>query len=95
MKFVEDIPLKPGDPSYDLVSRVEENLPRLTSKPMLLCWGEKDFVFNGLFLDEWMKRFPGAEVHRFKDAGHYVLEDAGDEIAMLLARFLQIHPLRR
>jgi len=95
MKFVQDIPLRPGDPSYEMVSRVENSLHLLKKKPMLLCWGEKDFIFNHYFLDEWMMRFPGAEVHRFKDAGHYILEDAGDEIAMLLKRFMQLHPLGR
>ena len=44
---------------------------------MLIGWGMKDFVFDRHFLDEWARRFPEAEVHRFADAGHYILEDAG------------------
>jgi haloalkane dehalogenase len=56
---------------------------------MLICWGEKDFVFDHHFLDEWTRRFPEAEVHRFPDAGHYVLEDAGGEIVPLVKRWLQ------
>ena len=43
-----------------------------------------DFVFDRHFLAEWERRLPHAEVHRFLDAGHYVLEDAGDEIAGLV-----------
>ena len=44
---------------------------------MLICWGEKDFVFDSTSSPSGERRFPAAEVHRFPDAGHYVLEDAG------------------
>ena len=60
---------------------------------MLLCWGMRDFVFDHHFLDEWVRRFPAAEVHRFEDAGHFVLEDAGDEIYPLVRAFLERHPV--
>ena len=55
---------------------------------MLICWGERDFVFDHHFLAEWRRRFPEAEVHRFPDAGHYVLEDAGDGDRAAGPRFL-------
>ena len=60
---------------------------------MLICWGEKDFVFDQHFLEEWRRRFPSAEVHAFADAGHFVLEDAGEEIIPLVRDFLKRHPL--
>ena len=93
LKFVQTIPLKPGDDGYDLVTEVEDNLHRFRHIPMLICWGMRDFVFDCHFLDEWERRFPDAEVHRFPDAGHYVLEDAGAEIAPLIQGFLAAHPL--
>ena len=31
---------------------------RSPSVPMLIGWGMKDFVFDGHFLDEWIRRFP-------------------------------------
>ncbi|MBY0525902.1 MAG: alpha/beta fold hydrolase [Gemmataceae bacterium] len=93
LRFVQDIPLRPGDPSYNLVSSVEAGLEQFRSVPMLICWGEKDFVFDGHFLAEWQKRFPQAEVHRLADAGHYVLEDAAEEIIPWIRRFLPAHPL--
>lgn len=89
LRFVQDIPLKPSDPSYQLVSEVENKLKLFKDRPMLICWGEKDFVFNHLFLEEWERRFPEAIVHRFPTAGHYVLEDAGDEITDLVLEFLE------
>ncbi len=93
LRFVQDIPLRPGDPSYDLVCRTDENLHRLDKLPMLICWGERDFVFDKHFLAEWKRRFPAAPVHAFADAGHYVLEDAGDEILPLVRAFLTQHPI--
>jgi haloalkane dehalogenase len=93
LRFVQDIPLGPADSSYLLAKSVDDNLARFAGVPMLICWGEHDFVFNHNFFDEWRRRFPGAEVHRFADAGHYVLEDVPEKIVALVQDFLQRHPL--
>ncbi len=90
-RFVQDIPLQPGDASFDLVTEVQEGLHRFRAVPMLICWGERDFVFDGAFLAEWRRHFPEAEVHTFPDAGHLVLEDAGREIEQLVRDFLSRH----
>jgi haloalkane dehalogenase len=92
-RFVEDIPLGPGDRAYSLVAKTAESLEQFQDRPMLICWGEKDFVFDRHFRDEWVRRFPKAEVHSFADAGHYVLEDAGEQIIPLVRDFLAQHPL--
>jgi len=84
LRFVQDIPLKPEDPSYDLVTQIQDGLGQFRELPVLVCWGEKDFVFSREFLDEWVRRFPRADVHRFPDAGHYVLEDACSEVTELI-----------
>ena len=88
LRFVQDIPLRPADPSYDLVSKVEMGVRNLRDRPMLICWGMRDFVFDEHFLRRWCDEFPDAEVHRFHDCGHYILEDAGDEVAALVKTFL-------
>ncbi len=95
LRFVQDIPMKPGDPSYDLVRSIQDGLHRFADVPMLVCWGAKDFVFDLDFLAEWRRRFPAAEVHVFEDAGHLVLDDAGDRIGPLVTDFLARHPVRR
>jgi len=89
LKFVQDIPVSEKDPSYSLVKYVDENLYKLSHIPMLICWGEHDFVFDSTYLAEWRRRFPNAEVHAFKDAGHYVLEDAAGRIVPLVKDFLK------
>jgi haloalkane dehalogenase len=94
-RFVQDIPLGPGDRCYDVVSRIEERLPLLASRPMLIAWGMRDFVFDRHFLEEWQRRFPAAELHRFPEAGHYVLEDEHERLIPLIGSFLAAHPASR
>ena len=84
LRFVQDIPLAPGDRNYDLVSATAAGLHLFRELPMILIWGELDFVFDTTFLAEWQERFPAAEVHRFPDAGHYILEDAKEEVVPLI-----------
>ena len=74
---------------------MQERLSHLADVPMMIAWGMKDFVFDRHFLDEWSRRFPKAEVHRFPKAGHYVLEDEADSIVPIMQRFLAAHPERR
>ena len=88
LRFVQDIPLRPGDRGFDLVMKIEETLDRFAQTPMLICWGMKDFVFDHHFLEEWERRCPHAQVHRFEDSGHYILEDRPEETLALIRRFL-------
>ncbi len=94
-RFVQDIPLRPGDRGYAIVTEVHERLHLLANVPMLIGWGMKDFVFDHHFLAEWERRFPRAEVHRYAQAGHYILEDEADVLVPLVASFLAAHPVAR
>lgn len=87
-RFVQDIPLQPGDRAWDTVNNVADRLSLLSGKPMLLGWGDRDFVFDHHFLEEWQRRFPNAELHRFPDCGHYILEDAAEELIPAIRAFL-------
>lgn len=88
LRFVQDIPLAPGDAAFEPLRQIEEALPRFRQTPALACWGMQDFVFDRHFLDEWRRRWPQAEVHEFAQAGHYVLEDEAEAIVPLVAEFL-------
>jgi len=57
LRFVQDIPLKPGDRNYELICSVAEGIQQFANRPMLICWGELDFVFDRHFLAEWQRRF--------------------------------------
>ncbi len=87
-RFVRDIPVRPADPAYAVLARTAELLPTLADRPVLIAWGMRDFVFDRRILDRWTQIFPHAQVHRFADAGHYVLEDAAEQIVPLVLRFL-------
>lgn len=88
LRFVQDIPLTEKDLSWQTLTKIESGLSLFSQTPMMIAWGGKDFCFNDHFYREWQQRFPKAECHYFKDAGHYVLEDAFDKIAPLVADFL-------
>ncbi len=87
-RFVQDIPMGPNHPSWASLAAIEKRLSYLAEVPMMLCWGGLDFCFNDWFYQEWQRRFPLAEPHYFRQAGHYVIEDAFDEIAPLVDQFL-------
>ena len=87
-RFVQDIPLRPSDAAYPVLARVEQRLHLLRNTPTLVCWGMRDPVFDEVVLDHLLSYLPQADVHRFADAGHYVLEDAAERIVPLAARFL-------
>jgi pimeloyl-ACP methyl ester carboxylesterase len=89
LKFVQTIPLSPGDPGYDLVSDIESSLARFRDRPVLLLWGLKDFVFDEHFLKEWQRHFPQAEAHVWHDCSHYLLEDSGQEAIVKISEFLR------
>ncbi len=91
LRFIRDIPLSPAAPSYAALQAIEAGLPKLRHLPMIVFWGGQDFCFDDSFLQGWIDRFPQAVVHRFADAGHYVVEDAHERILPLLQDFLD-HP---
>ncbi len=76
--FVADIPMEAEHPTRSVLAAVEASLEALKGKPMLLCWGMRDFCFDRSFLEGFNARFPAAGQLLFADAGHYVLEDAGE-----------------
>lgn len=84
LRFVQDIPLRDGDPGMDVVQQTAARLEVLRGK-LAIWWGGKDFVFDDHFLAEWRRRFPEAPVRYLADAGHYVLEDAGEVVPEVVA----------
>ncbi|MGF1448021.1 MAG: alpha/beta fold hydrolase [Opitutales bacterium] len=80
LRFVRDIPMREDHPSMPALRQVERGLAHLADKPILICWGLRDFCFNRHFLEEWRNRMPEAEVMAFDNAGHWVLEDARLEV---------------
>lgn len=88
LEFVRDIPLHPGDPAWPVLARTEQRLAVFKDRPVLVCWGMRDFVFDASILARWEQIYPQAEVHRIEHAGHYVLEDAPGEVVAAVLSFL-------
>ncbi len=92
LRFVQDIPLAPGDPGFDILEQTEAALGEFAVKPALLAWGSRDFVFDHHFLRRWRELLPDAQVHEYPDCGHYVLEDAGAPSIAGISAFLDREP---
>lgn len=85
--FVQDIPLHESHQTWATLKAVEASLPRFRDRRVLVVWGGRDFCFNDHFLAQWREIFPAATVHRLADAGHYVLDDARDEVVPMITQF--------
>jgi pimeloyl-ACP methyl ester carboxylesterase len=54
-----------------------------------IAWAMKDIAFTPQMLDGlWLQTFPEAKVLRIDDAGHYLQEDAHEQIVPELLEFL-------
>lgn len=93
LRFVQDIPLGPGDPAWALVEESGRRLSEYADRPALLVWGLRDFVFDAHFLSGFEQGLPRAQTLVFDDAGHYVLEDKASLIVPRVRAFLDAHPL--
>lgn len=89
LRFVQDIPLEQTHPSFPLLEKTGRGLSQFRDTPVLICWGGHDFVFNDFFYQEWRRRLPHAEIHRFPEAGHYVVDEAFEAIGPIVRSFLR------
>ncbi len=88
--FPREIPAGPDGPVSDFLESVHKGVKLLRSKPTFIAWGMKDLAFAPSILDDyWLADFPDAQVLRLPDAGHYLQEDAHEEILPALLQFLR------
>lgn len=90
--FVRDIPLEPHHPTLNTILKIEKDLASLKI-PTLILWGAKDFCFHKAFFDRWTEIYPEAKTVWIEDAGHYILEDARDQVIQEITQFLDRHAL--
>lgn len=74
--FVADIPLDGSHPSAARLDAIAAGVRTLGDVPALLLWGPRDPVFSDVYLRDLRKRMPHADVHRYEQASHLVVEDA-------------------
>jgi pimeloyl-ACP methyl ester carboxylesterase len=71
-------------------ARTKDRPPRtrVIDKPVLVVWGMRDYALGPECLDgleEWM---PQVRIERLPDAGHFVQQQAADEVSAILLREL-------
>jgi haloalkane dehalogenase len=66
--------------STPFLRQVEAGLAHLSDKPALICWGTKDVAFREKERQRFERTFARSHTTILEGAGHYVQEDAPDEI---------------
>ena len=54
----------------------------------MMIWGEDDGVLPPAITEMWKQFYPHAEVHMVPRAGHFIQEDAPEEVVELIKEFL-------
>lgn len=83
-RFVRDIPATSEHPTWKTLRDIEGRLPELEDRQVHLIWGLKDWCFRTACLERFQQLFPEATVHKFPDAGHWVVEEKPKEILKVL-----------
>jgi haloalkane dehalogenase len=87
--FPELVPTELEHPSAPAMLAVREALSRW-EKPALVLFSDSDTVFSPQVAERFARLIPGAlPAETVADAGHFLQEDAGEEIAARIVRFLQ------
>jgi haloalkane dehalogenase len=66
--------------SRPFLAEIEQRLPQLADRPALLVWPTNDVAFRGTERRRWEELFPAHRTVLLEGAGHYIQEDAPDEI---------------
>ena len=66
--------------SSSFLAEIERRLPRLRDRPALIVWPTKDVAFGDRERRRWEQIFPDHRTVLLEGAGHYIQEDAAQEI---------------
>ncbi|WP_254763000.1 alpha/beta fold hydrolase [Natrinema marinum] len=61
---------------------------QITQKPTLVMWGLQDPAFDDSYLKRWEDTLSNATVHRLPNVGHFVPDEAADEVTEVVSEFL-------
>jgi cis-3-alkyl-4-acyloxetan-2-one decarboxylase len=88
-RFVKDIPLTRRHRTWKVLEQIEQQLVLLQNKPTAFVWGMKDWCFRPECLVRLGKAFPKATICELPDVGHYVMEEAPDEVLQIAEMLLE------
>jgi haloalkane dehalogenase len=66
--------------SRPFLADIERRLAQLSDRPALIVWPTKDVAFGDRERERWEELFPDHRTVLLEGAGHYIQEDAPDEI---------------
>lgn len=88
-RFVQDIPRRKSQATWQQLVSIEQSLGVFGDCPTRIVWGMKDWCFRPECLRRLSELFPQAKVRRLEDVGHYVMEEAAEEVIEELVDCLQ------
>lgn len=90
VQFPRMIPANMDHPEAPTMARIEENLKELTNKPAVLIWAKKDLAFSLEIAAHWKTLLPNIQGPRvIEKAGHFLQEDAPEQIIRYMDQFLE------
>ena len=93
--FVQDIPMSPRHPTWQVLSQLERNLPQLSHLPIHFVWGMRDWCFRPECMERMNIAWPNATRRELQDVGHYVMEEAPTEVLEELQKLVDGHVGRK
>jgi haloalkane dehalogenase len=88
LAFPEQVPTEPEHPNTAPLMAIREAL-KSWEKPALVLFGDSDPIFRPEVADSISRLIPGAlPAELVENAGHFVQEDAGEEVASRIVEFL-------
>lgn len=78
--------------SREFLAEVEQGLSRLRDLPTLILWGDRDIAFRDTERKRFEQLFPRHKTVVLAGAGHFVQEDAADEIIEATRDWTAGHP---
>jgi haloalkane dehalogenase len=92
LMFPELVPDSDEHPSAQAMLAVRDALTRWR-KPALVFFGDSDPIFSPRVAERLADLIPGAELQEpVSGAGHFLQEDAGEEVGQRIARWLKTSP---
>jgi pimeloyl-ACP methyl ester carboxylesterase len=83
------IPMKAGDRGWQDMQYIQNRLPELSSKPILLLWAPEDNVFSIEYAHKLKELLPhAAGPVIFDRASHFLQDDRGPDLAGAIVDFL-------
>lgn len=88
--FPKMIPDRADHPNADYINEIRQTLAEW-DVPVKVIWADGDMAWTPEEGERIARIVPNGEFYLVRNAGHFLQEDAGDEVAAEIIKFLQCH----